>query len=250
MIFVSLLFALSLLHDYVCIANVIGHGCSIGILSADLFLSVQISIRVFRVHQGQRNCRERNNNSMNGSAVMQSNLSGCAFIVCRECFYRDSASPLFFYRFNSFFFFSFFFFYPFSSDQFDGSTNRILRSRYANKSYYYLFFSLFLASSNNREPRYGIVRRFLCVFFLFFFKRKFRRGLSSRRWQIVEPLSEKKMLFRAKDLNTNPDIYLWNKFHLASSFRKCSKVRRGDASFSIQKFYRKKKKKHNHLLTM
>lgn len=112
MIFVSfppLLFALSLLHDYVCIANVIGHGCSIGILSADLFLSVQISIRVFRVHQGQRNCRERNNNSMNGSAVMQSNLSGCAFIVCRECFYRDSASPLFFYRFNSFFFFLFLF---------------------------------------------------------------------------------------------------------------------------------------------
>lgn len=105
--FPSLLFALSLLHDYVCIANIIGHGCSIGILSADLFLSVQISIRVFRVHQGQRNCRERNNNSMNGSAVMQSNLSGCAFIVCRECFYRDSASPLFFYRFNSFFFLPF-----------------------------------------------------------------------------------------------------------------------------------------------
>ena len=94
------------------------------------------------VHQGQRNCRERNNNSMNGSAVMQSNLSGCAFIVAKRMLSRFSFSlVLFFYRFNSLFLIFFFFLYTFSSDQFDGS-NRILRFRYANKRYYF-FFSFF-----------------------------------------------------------------------------------------------------------
>lgn len=63
------------------------------------------------VHQGQRNCRERNNNSMNGSAVMQSNLSGCAFIVAKRMLSRFSFSlVLFFYRFNSLFLIFFFFF--------------------------------------------------------------------------------------------------------------------------------------------
>lgn len=122
------------------------------------------------VHQGQRNCRERNNNSMNGSAVMQSNLSGCAFIVAKRMLSRFSFSlVLFFYRFNSLFLIFFFFSIHFRPTS---STDRTVFYDFDTQTSVIISFFFFppLASPNNREPRYGIVRTDFCacvyVFFL------------------------------------------------------------------------------------
>lgn len=173
--------------------------------SADLFLSVRIQSGF----QERWSIRDREIAANNNAIIILWTVPLLCSRICRDAhlLLRSEFSfslVLFFYRFNSLFLISFFFFfYIFSSDQFDGS-NRILRFRYANKRYYFFFF---LASPNNREPRYGIVYRFLCV--CFFFLRKFRRGfaLSSRRWQIVESLSEK-----------NNEIYLLWCFKMKRKF--------------------------------
>lgn len=130
------------------------------------------------VHQGQRNCRERNNNSMNGSAVMQSNLSGCAFIVAANAI-AIQLLPSSCFSIDLTLFFPFFFFFFSIHFRPTSSTDRTVFYDFDTQtSVIIIFFFFFLASPNNREPRYGIVHRILRVcmcFFFSFFKRKFRR---------------------------------------------------------------------------
>lgn len=173
--------------------------------SADLFLSVRIQSGF----QERWSIRDREIAANNNAIIILWTVPLLCSRICRDAhlLLRSEFSfslVLFFYRFNSlfliFFFFFSIYFHPTSS------TDRTVFYDFDTQTSVIIFF-FFLASPNNREPRYGIVYRFLCV--CFFFLRKFRRGfaLSSRRWQIVESLSEK-----------NNEIYLLWCFKMKRKF--------------------------------
>lgn len=140
--------------------NVIGCGCSIGIIPWQIYFCRQIQSGFHTRSIRDRNCRERNNNSMNGSAVMQSNLSGCAFIVAREC-YRDSGFLQFCFSTSLFPSLFFFFIFSFSSDQFDTDRSIHILQYISTHKQTLLFF---LASRNNREHDFKLRTDFYVLF--------------------------------------------------------------------------------------